>query len=164
MTIYPISARGLHVFSCTWTFLALCLAKSSQGSFCTEGQNSCQSHLLDGPIYHSGTTNLLHFGTLVAPEPAGWTGGHLEIWVKFYCVSENLDLWFKGCEDLREVAWLESIRSLDRKWSKFVINWGQIWHCEIQVVISFFPRQVSIFHSSHAYWFTELFCMSVCAL
>lgn len=144
--------------------VALCLAESSQSSFCTEGQNSCQSHPLGRPVGHSGTMNLLHVGTAVTPEPAGWTGGHLEFWVKFHCVSENLNSSFKDCEDLREFAWLESNSSLERKWSKFVINWCQIWHCKVQAFISVFLRQVSTFHSPHAYWFTELFCMSVCAL
>lgn len=116
------------------------------------------------PVCHSGAMNLLHVGTVVTPEPAGWTGGHLEVWEKFHCVSENLDSSFKDCEILRKVAGLEWIGSLETIWSKFVINWCQIWHYEVQEVISVFPRQVSTFHSPHACWFTELFCMSVCAL
>lgn len=152
-------------------FLYCVLQRSSQGSFCTEVQNSCQNSPLHRPICHSGIMDLLRIvlGQQLHQTLRIWNGGHLEIWIMFHCAAENLYSSFKGCEDLREVAWLKSISSLERRniqvpWSRFGVNWCQIWYCEIKAAIPVLPRHESTFWSLHAYWFTELFCMSICAV
>jgi len=98
-------------------FLYCVLQRSSQSSFCMEVQNSCQSNPLHRPICHSGIMDLLHImlGQQLHQTLRIWNGGHLEIWIMFHCAAANLHSSFKGCEDLREVSWLKSITSLEKR-------------------------------------------------
>lgn len=97
-----------------------------------------------------------HVGTMVTPNPENmkWRpSGERD--------NVSLRRWkfafiIKDCEDLREVACLKPTSSLERNiqvpWSRFGINWCQIWHSKVKAAISLLPRNVSTFGSLHAYY------------
>lgn len=123
-----------------------------EASFCTEVQNSFQRNPIHSLICHSGIGNLLHIilGQQLHQTLSIWNGGHLDIWIMFHCAAENLHSLFKDCEHLREVVWLKSINSLERRniqvsWSRGGINWGQIWLCEYKAAVLVLPRKLSTF-------------------